>query len=123
MSGLVGFNLGIETMQLLVVVATVPSVVLLSRTPAYSYLRIVGGVFAAIASFGWLIGRLFDLHTPVDAVVGTLADGGAFIAIALFLASLACWSWNDLIYESGFPNALSRAKTEEQASKQLAQAD
>lgn len=37
---ILGFNLGIETMQLIVVCAAMPSLVLLSRTHAYSLLRI-----------------------------------------------------------------------------------
>ena len=66
--GILAFNLGIETMQLVVVAAILPSLILLSRTPAYGFLRIGGAVFAGVASAGWMVERLFGLRTPVDAV-------------------------------------------------------
>jgi HupE / UreJ protein len=84
------FNLGIETMQLLVVAVILPSLILMSRTPAYSIFRIGGAMFAAIASLGWLAERLWKLETPVDAVVNTLARHGLAIALTAFVASLAC---------------------------------
>src|SRR5947209_2218343 len=40
--GILGFNLGIESMQLIVVAATMPSLLLLSRTRAYGTLRAGG---------------------------------------------------------------------------------
>jgi hypothetical protein len=90
--GLLGFNLGIETMQLMVVVATLPSLLLLSRTPAYAVLRIGGAVFAGIASLGWIAERLLNVPNPVDVIVGAVAYHSALIAAVLFLASLLCWS-------------------------------
>jgi len=56
--GILGFNLGIETMQLIVVAAFMPLLVLLSRTRAYSVLRIGGALFAGFASLVWIAGRL-----------------------------------------------------------------
>ncbi len=90
--GLLGFNLGIETMQLMVVVATLPSLLLLSRTPAYAVLRIGGAVFAGIASLGWIAERLLNVPNPVDVIVGAVAYHSALIAAVLFLASLLYWS-------------------------------
>src|SRR5206468_3636291 len=46
-AGILAFNLGIETMQLVVVAVTMPSLVLMSRTRAYPFLRIGGALFAA----------------------------------------------------------------------------
>ncbi len=46
------FNLGIETMQLVVVAAVIPSLFLLSRTRAYSSLRVGGALFASFAASG-----------------------------------------------------------------------
>jgi len=91
-AGILGFNLGIETMQLLVVVATMPSLVLLSRTRAYSLLRIGGSLFAGFASLGWIVERLLRVRSSVDVVVDSVAQHAVWIAVALFLASLVCWS-------------------------------
>jgi hypothetical protein len=90
-ASLFGFNIGIETMQLIVVAATMPSLLLLSRTRAYSTLRIVGALFAAFASVGWIAERLLKVHTSVDVIVNGAAQHAFWIAGALFLISLICW--------------------------------
>jgi hypothetical protein len=90
-TGLLGFNLGIETMQLIVVAATMPSLVLLSRTRAYSPLRIGGALFASLAATGWIIERLLNTRSAIDPVVESIACHSPWIAVALFLISLICW--------------------------------
>jgi hypothetical protein len=92
---LVGFNLGIETMQLAVVAAILPSLLLLSRTRSYSALRIGGGLFAAFASMGWIAERALNVPTAIGPVVETAARYGGQIAGALFVISLSCWVGRD----------------------------
>lgn len=96
-AGILGFNLGIETMQLIVVFAVMPSLVLLSRTRAYSLLRIGGGLFALFASAGWMAERLLNVHNPVDAVVNAVAHHAVWIAPVLLLISVVCWGLNNTI--------------------------
>lgn len=90
-AGILAFNLGIETMQLLVVAVTLPSLILMSRTSAYPYLRAPAALFAALASIGWITERVLDIHTPIDTIVNAVAQHAAAVAGALFLISLACW--------------------------------
>jgi len=97
LSGIVGFNLGIETMQLVVVAATMPSLLLMSRTRAYPLLRIGGAIFAGCASVSWIAERLLGVHTSVDVVVGAMAHYAVWIAGALFLISLGCWRLLDVV--------------------------
>ena len=89
-AGILAFNLGIETMQMLVVAAILPSLMLMSRTRAYPILRIGGAVFAGVASAGWIVERLFDVATPVDAIVNAFARHALLIAVNLLAVSLAC---------------------------------
>jgi HupE / UreJ protein len=89
-AGILAFNLGIETMQMLVVALILPSLMLMSRTRAYPIFRIGGAVFAGAASLGWIMERLFSFNNPVDAVMNTLARHSLEIAGLLFLVSLAC---------------------------------
>jgi len=91
LAGILAFNLGIETMQLAVVAATLPSLVVMSRTRAYAIVRVGGAVFAGIASGGWIAERLAGLQSSVDIVVNGVALHAAWIAAGLFLASLVCW--------------------------------
>jgi HupE / UreJ protein len=82
------FNLGIETMQLIVVAAIMPSLVLMSRTRAYPLLRVGGALLASFASLGWITDRLFSLHNPAGAIVSSVARHGVQIAVVLFVTSL-----------------------------------
>ncbi len=96
-ASILGFNLGIETMQLLVVAATMPSLVLLSRTRAYSVLRIGAALFAGFASLGWIAERLLEVRNSVDVIVDTVAHHAVWIAGSLFLISVVCWSFHNVL--------------------------
>jgi hypothetical protein len=91
LAGILAFNLGIEAMQLLVVAAALPSLLLLSRTPAYPFFRIPAALLAALAALGWIAERLLHLTAPVDILVNAAAHHAPAIAAALFLVSLGCW--------------------------------
>ncbi len=90
-ASILGFNLGIETMQLIVVAATMPSLVLMSRTRVYPLLRIAGALFAGFASLGWIAKRLLGFTNSVDVVVDGVAHYALWIAVGLFLVSIVCW--------------------------------
>jgi hypothetical protein len=89
-AGILAFNLGIETMQLIAVAAIMPSLVLLSRLRSYSVIRIGGALFAGVASVGWIVERLLHVDYSVDVLVDALAHHAVWIAGGLFLISLAC---------------------------------
>jgi HupE / UreJ protein len=95
-ASVLGFNLGIETMQLIVVAAILPSLILLSRTPAYSFFRLIGALFAGFASLGWIVERAFGADYSVDLVVDRVAQRGAWIAAGLFLISIVSWLWREM---------------------------
>ena len=90
-ASILGFNLGIETMQLIVVVAILPSLLILSRTPAYTPFRFGGALFAGFASLGWIIERLFGVPDFVDGLVDCVAQRGAWIAISLLIVGIVLW--------------------------------
>lgn len=94
---ILGFNLGIETMQLIVVAATMPSLVLLSRTRAYPLLRIGGALFAGLASLGWIGERLLGVHNSINLLVDGVAHSAVWIAGALVLISVVCWFLRDVL--------------------------
>jgi HupE / UreJ protein len=85
------FNVGIEAMQLVVVAAILPSLLLLSRTRLYSWFRVGGACFAAAASAGWIGERLLNVGGPVDLVVDAVAHRAGWLAGCLFIASMLCW--------------------------------
>ena len=100
-AGILAFNLGIETMQLIVVTAIIPSLVLMSRTRAYPSVRIGGALFAGFASVGWIAERLLDVHSSVDVIVNGVAHHAVWIAGVLFLTSLVCWRVGKVLEQRG----------------------
>lgn len=90
---ILGFNLGIELMQLLVVALMMPWLILLSRTSFYSSVRIVGALFAALAALAWMLERILEKTNPVAALVENIANFAPFILAGLALAALAGFWW------------------------------
>jgi hypothetical protein len=78
-------------MQIAVVAAVLPSLLLLSRTPFYSPLRIGGALFAGLASSTWIVERAFETQNPIGVLVENAARHGGWIAGALAMLSVACW--------------------------------
>ena len=84
---LLGFNLGIEAMQLVVIALTLPWLVLLARTPVYAPVRVGGAVVAMLASLGWL-GQRLGLPNPLGTLADTLSPYGPWVIAALALLAL-----------------------------------
>ena len=74
---------------MIVVALILPSLLLMSRTPFYRWLRIGGAVFAGAASIAWIIEQLFSIQTPADAMVNSVARHGLSAASVLLAMSLA----------------------------------
>ncbi len=87
-----GFNIGIEAMQLAVVAMTLPALILLSRTSWYSAFRIAGALFTVVASVAWMIERVLNKPSVVGDDIAGLAHHGELLAGVLWaftvLASL-----------------------------------
>jgi len=85
---ILGFNLGIELMQLFVIGLTVPWLLLLSRTPAYSVVRIGGAVGAAAAALAWIVERTLLDTTPFSGAVARVAALAPWLLALLALGAL-----------------------------------
>lgn len=88
-ASILAFNLGIESMQLLVVLCIMPSLMLLSRTRLYRPVRVAGAVFAGVSACGWIVERTTDHSLRVDAVVDTLARHAVGLAVGLLVLAFA----------------------------------
>jgi hypothetical protein len=78
-------------MQMAVVAATMPSLVLLSRTRFYAGGRVAGATFAGVAATGWIAERALRVHAGVDGAVGLLAAKAVWIAAGLLMISGVAW--------------------------------
>lgn len=83
-----GFNLGIELMQLLVIALTVPWLLLLSQTPAYPAVRVVGAGCAAVAALAWVMERTVLQTTPFSAGITRLTTLAPWLLAALAAGAL-----------------------------------
>lgn len=90
---LLGFNLGIEAMQLFIVLLVLPSILLFCYSSSANEFRLIGGILVSIASIGWLIQRLqgkdnfitkcCDQVTQYPVATVTVLFGGAVITFLL----------------------------------------
>ncbi|BDP43284.1 hypothetical protein DAETH_32530 (plasmid) [Deinococcus aetherius] len=79
---LLGFNLGIEAMQLLVIAVTMPWLILLAQTRLYPPVRVLGASLAVLASLGWLGDRV-GWSNPLGALADSLGTVGPWALLGL----------------------------------------
>jgi hypothetical protein len=78
-----GFNLGIEAVQLLVIVAAMPWLVLLARSRVYRPFRVTAASLTGIAAAAWLAERTFGWANPVVPIVERAAAHALWLLAAL----------------------------------------
>ena len=88
-SSVLGFNLGIEAFQLVVIVAAMPWLVLLARSRAYGPFRVAGAALTGIAAAAWLAERAFGWINPVVPLVESLAAHAPWLLAGLVVLTVA----------------------------------
>jgi HupE / UreJ protein len=93
---ILGFNLGIEALQLYVIGLCFPSLLVLSAIPYYGRVRLSAAILAGIAALAWVFERITRSPNVVTAFVQALAqdpyarvDAVAAVAAAAFAAHLS----------------------------------
>lgn len=87
-TAILGFNLGIEAVQLALVVLLLPALVVGSRTRIYRPARLALAGFAALASLAWLVERVSDTPNVIAAAFADVLPplGLALVALSLVIA-------------------------------------
>src|SRR5262249_5677528 len=83
-SSVLGFNLGIEAFQLLVILVAMPWLVILAGSRVYGPFRITGAALTGIAAAAWFAERAFGWDNPIDPLVESAASH-AFWLLAGFV--------------------------------------
>jgi HupE / UreJ protein len=89
---ILGFNLGIESMQLFVVIIIMPWLVLLSQTRWYKYIRVTGASLAGVAALAWIAERVSGDTNTIGVAVQKFSlyavwgiAGLAFFSLVIYL--------------------------------------
>ena len=87
-TAILGFNLGIEAVQLALVVLLLPALVVGSRTRFYRPARLALAGFAALASLAWLVERVSSTPYAIAALFAEVLPplGLALVALSLLIA-------------------------------------
>jgi len=91
---ILGFNLGIEAMQLFIISLVIPWIILLSKTPVYRYFRIAGATLSSIAALAWIVERSTGTANFITEYVAGAAQYGLWCIIGLAVFSLIMWDWS-----------------------------
>jgi hypothetical protein len=82
-ASLLGFNIGIELVQLAIVVAVAPSLLILSREPLYRPLRKALALLCACAAVAWIVNRTTGEGSGLVALMETALSHAAWLVVAL----------------------------------------
>jgi hypothetical protein len=88
-SSVLGFNLGIEAFQLLVILAAMPWLVLLARSRVYRPFRITGAALTGIAAAAWFAERAFGWTNPIVPLVESAASHATWLLAGLVVLTVA----------------------------------
>ncbi|MFK4103812.1 HupE/UreJ family protein [Streptomyces sp. NPDC019531] len=91
-TSLLGFNLGIELVQLLLVCLALPSLLVLARLRVQPVLRLTGAVLTGTAALGWLVDRL-GLPNPVARAADSAGSHTTVLLIALAVTAVTATAW------------------------------
>jgi len=92
-AAVLGFNIGVELAQLVLVALILPWLILLVRTPSYAWVRCALAVASVVFSIGWIVGIATDsdsVFTPIFAAIA--AQPLAFYAV-LVAGCAALWAF------------------------------
>lgn len=87
---LFGFNLGIELMQLFIILLVVTPLVIVAMSKAYAYVRVVAAAVAIVAATGWLVDRI-GLQNIVSDKATNLAVYAPWLIAALYALAAGVW--------------------------------
>jgi HupE / UreJ protein len=92
-SSVLGFNLGIEAFQLLIILAMTPWLVLLARSRVYGPFRIAVGSLTGVAAAAWFAERAFGPANPIAPLVEGAASHAPWLMASLVVLTCIASIW------------------------------
>jgi hypothetical protein len=84
---ILGFNLGIELMQLFIILMIAPWLILLSRTRFYKWFKIPAAIMASVAALGWIEERISGNANTVTVAINNITPYAPRLIILLAIAA------------------------------------
>ncbi len=78
---ILGFNIGIELVQLLVIASVIPALFILARRSLYTILRPALALFIIVAALAWLVERITEIENPVTVLLGSALGYGIWAVL------------------------------------------
>ncbi|MBO0949838.1 HupE/UreJ family protein [Fibrella sp. HMF5405] len=88
---ILGFNLGIELMQVGIIALVIPWLILLSQTTVYPVVRITGAFVAGVAALAWVFERVSGQTNGITTLVAQLANRAPWLLATLAIIAVATW--------------------------------
>jgi hypothetical protein len=90
-TAILGFNLGIELVQLALVALLLPALLLAARRAWYPAVRLALAGLAATAALAWLVERISGVANPLADALGAALPALGAVLVAASLASACAW--------------------------------
>jgi HupE / UreJ protein len=88
-SSVLAFNLGIECVQLVIILAAMPWLVLLARSRVYGPFRTAAAAMTGIAAAAWFMDRAFGWVNPIVPLVENAASHALWLLAGLVVLAVA----------------------------------
>ena len=85
---LLGFNIGIELMQLIVIFLVIPWLLMISRYKIYNYYKNFLAVLAIVASVSWIVERTSGQANIISKYLEIFTQNSILFVVFLFVSFL-----------------------------------
>jgi HupE / UreJ protein len=90
---ILGFNIGIELMQILIILMIVPWLILLSQHSIYKFVRSGIACLAALAAIGWVFERISGKSNFITSAIQNYSNDSIYLIAILAIFSLLVYYW------------------------------
>jgi HupE / UreJ protein len=95
---ILGFNIGIELQQIMIVVVIIPSLILLSKQPnIYTILRIGSAILAGLAAIAWVFERISGNGNVITESVVQVSEYTNWLIFGLAAIALATYVYQKIV--------------------------
>jgi hypothetical protein len=88
---ILGFNLGIELMQLFIIMLTFPFLMMLSRSIYYAIFRNTGAILIGISALAWMIERITNKGNFITHFIENVANQAIWLLFGLIILAVIAY--------------------------------